>query len=41
MPAECTDIGTNITQFADLTLEDVKDIVEEMNAENMQKNDGD
>ena len=37
MPAECTDIGTNITQFADLTHEEVEDIVKEMYAENMRK----
>ena len=37
MPAECTDIGTDITQFADLTHEEVEDIVQEMNAENMRK----
>ena len=35
LPAECTDIGTDITQFTDLTHEEVNDIVEEMNAENM------
>ena len=37
MPAECKDIGTDITQFADLTHEEVGDIVQEMNAENMRK----
>ena len=37
MTAECTDIGTHITQFADLMREEVDDIVKEMNAENMRK----
>ena len=37
IPAECTDIGTDITQFTDLTHEEVEDIVQEMNAENMRK----
>ena len=35
--AECTDIGTGITQFADLTHEEVEGIVKEMNEENMRK----
>ena len=33
IPAECTNIGTNITQFTDLTHEEVEDIVKEMNGE--------
>ena len=37
MPAEWTDIGTDITQFADLTHEEVEDTVQEMNTENMRK----
>ena len=37
LPSECTDIGTNITQFTDLSNGEVGDIVQEINAENMRK----
>ena len=35
MSGQCIDMGTDITQFADLMDEEVDDIVEEMNAESM------
>ena len=37
MPCECTDIGTDIRKFADLTKEKVEEIVEEMSSKNMRK----
>ena len=36
MPVECTDIGTDIMKFADLTKEEAEEI-EEMSSENMRK----
>ena len=37
MPCECTDIGRDIRKFADLTEDEVEEIVEEMSSENMRK----
>ena len=37
MPAECTDIGTDIRKFADLTTDEVEEIANEMSSENMRK----
>ena len=37
MPCECTDIGTDIRKFADLTKDEVEEIVEEMSSKNMRK----
>ena len=37
MPAECTDIGTDIRKFADLTTDEVEGIANEMSSENMRK----
>ena len=37
MPAECTDIGTDIRKFADLTKDEVEEIANEMSSENMRK----
>ena len=37
IPTECTDIGIDIIQFADLIHEEVDDIVGEMNTENIRK----
>ena len=37
MPCECTDIGTDIRKFADLTRDEVEEIVEEISSKNMRK----
>ena len=37
MPVECTDIGTDIMKFADLTEEDAEETTKEMSSENMRK----
>ena len=37
MPAECTDIGTDIRKFADLTKDEMEEIANEMSSENMRK----
>ena len=37
MPAECTDIGTDIRKFADLTKDEVEEIANEMSSKNMRK----
>ena len=37
MPVECTDIGTDIRKFADITKEEAEEIAQEMASENMRK----
>ena len=37
MPVECTDIGTDIIKFVDITKEEAEEIAEEMSSENMRK----
>ena len=37
MPVECTDIGTDIMKFVDITKEEAKEIAEEISSENMRK----
>ena len=37
MPVECTDIGTDIMKFTDLTEEKAEEITKEMSSENMRK----
>ena len=37
MPLECTDIGTDIMKFADITNEEAEEIAKEMASENMRK----
>ena len=37
MPVKCTDIGTDIMKFADITKEEAEEIAQEMASENMRK----
>ena len=37
MPVECTDIGTDVMKFADLTEEEAEEITKEVSSENMRK----